>query len=712
MNPASSPGTAAADSEASELDSSLWSVAEVVAHAQRHGTPCEVVLAAEAWKGFGPSAYGTVIMPEADQGLDSPGATFRELKVARSAGTGPNGGTVWLESDFVDRVPHMRGQMVTLRGTLSKAGDEYTVDRLQSAEPVGAPGVFSTWRERQATLAGLPGELAAPEAGRRLPNLAQVRSEMVDRVLAGPNLPLMWIGREHIDAYGDVTAADEAVEELLVAAGARTAGPQAVHWLVAALEAATPQTCAAVVIARGGGSVTDLALFDDARLLAAIAGCAVPTIVAVGHADNHPLAEAVATWAVAMPGHLSEALGVIAAGREAAGLPVRGDTGAVRALQGSLAAAKKQAAEAAAQEREEAERVRTQQAEGDNPWHTAAREAAAEIAPEHGVSTDTLIDIRGEGVDLTHNATGGRTGRGATPPQARTIDEVLDGDVEYIDTPAASPAATDVWDDGDVESVRELTPEELEQEQTEREWTEDLRVLAARRAEGRCRTFAGAWLVAGPLVALLAAELSPWGWLDYLLGFVIIATCTVRALMWWMEPNNLGKPVSKMARMNLDEAGEEPKADADVDLQDLTPEEEARLQEEREEAEALALAEAEARLRRACLIRAIQLVVGVLLVGPVFVGLLPWGAAGKLLGVLIVLIGLGVAFLLVMVPTSLNPGVGRLLGIDVEVETPATAGPLTVRERINQEYRDARTIADYNRAHAEHRDLDLVADGS
>lgn len=43
-----------------------------------------------------------------------------------------------------------------------------------------------------------------------------------------------------------------------------------------------------IVLARGGGSVADLAAFDDERLCRAIFACAVPVITSIGHTQNRP----------------------------------------------------------------------------------------------------------------------------------------------------------------------------------------------------------------------------------------------------------------------------------------------------------------------------------------------------------------------------------------------------------------------------------------
>jgi len=60
-----------------------------------------------------------------------------------------------------------------------------------------------------------------------------------------------------------------------------------------------------VIVARGGGSVRDLACFDDERLCRALAACATPVITAIGHTDNVPVCNHVA-WPATTPSRSAE----------------------------------------------------------------------------------------------------------------------------------------------------------------------------------------------------------------------------------------------------------------------------------------------------------------------------------------------------------------------------------------------------------------------
>lgn len=60
-----------------------------------------------------------------------------------------------------------------------------------------------------------------------------------------------------------------------------------------------------IVMARGGGSVQDLACFDDERLCRALFACDVPVVCAIGHTDNNPVCNHVA-WPAFTPSRSAE----------------------------------------------------------------------------------------------------------------------------------------------------------------------------------------------------------------------------------------------------------------------------------------------------------------------------------------------------------------------------------------------------------------------
>ena len=79
------------------------------------------------------------------------------------------------------------------------------------------------------------------------------------------------------------------------------AGPGAVTGIVNSLRALDVHRTDLIVIARGGGAATDLAVFDSRTLAAAIAATTTPVLVAVGHSTDRFLADDIAAYSAATP---------------------------------------------------------------------------------------------------------------------------------------------------------------------------------------------------------------------------------------------------------------------------------------------------------------------------------------------------------------------------------------------------------------------------
>jgi exodeoxyribonuclease VII large subunit len=60
-----------------------------------------------------------------------------------------------------------------------------------------------------------------------------------------------------------------------------------------------------IIMARGGGTVQDLACFDDEALCRALFACELPVVCAIGHTDNNPVCNYV-TWSAHTPSRSAE----------------------------------------------------------------------------------------------------------------------------------------------------------------------------------------------------------------------------------------------------------------------------------------------------------------------------------------------------------------------------------------------------------------------
>jgi exodeoxyribonuclease VII large subunit len=78
--------------------------------------------------------------------------------------------------------------------------------------------------------------------------------------------------------------------------------------IVAALQKACVMAPDVVVLARGGGSFEDLFVFNDERVVRAVATCPLPIVTAIGHESNQSLADFAASRSAATPSTAAQTL--------------------------------------------------------------------------------------------------------------------------------------------------------------------------------------------------------------------------------------------------------------------------------------------------------------------------------------------------------------------------------------------------------------------
>lgn len=131
--------------------------------------------------------------------------------------------------------------------------------------------------------------------------LASLRAENLLEANAALEVPWPPVRLAVVTSTGSAAAADT-LHELEVAGigfhvslvDARTQGAEAEGMLVAALRTAESLEVDVVLLVRGGGSATDLAVFDSEALARAIAALEVPVFSGIGHETDRTVADEVA----------------------------------------------------------------------------------------------------------------------------------------------------------------------------------------------------------------------------------------------------------------------------------------------------------------------------------------------------------------------------------------------------------------------------------
>lgn len=181
----------------------------------------------------------------------------------------------------VKAVP-VQGRVVTLRGYLEfyaqKGSVSFVATEVLDAQDAA---LGAQARAREAFLEALQTEGVLDRPRRALPDIP--KHVCIVTALGSAALADMREGIEQRWKDLRVTVVHASVQ-----------GAQAPEELVRALARATELGADVLVLARGGGSVEDLAAFDDPRVVRALAACEQAcTVSAVGHETDHSLCDAV-----------------------------------------------------------------------------------------------------------------------------------------------------------------------------------------------------------------------------------------------------------------------------------------------------------------------------------------------------------------------------------------------------------------------------------
>jgi exodeoxyribonuclease VII large subunit len=85
-------------------------------------------------------------------------------------------------------------------------------------------------------------------------------------------------------------------------------GPKAVNSILRALQLLQHQPLDVIVLTRGGGSLEDLAAFNDEKVVRAVAASSIPTLVGVGHEKDVSIADLVADVRASTPTNAGQIL--------------------------------------------------------------------------------------------------------------------------------------------------------------------------------------------------------------------------------------------------------------------------------------------------------------------------------------------------------------------------------------------------------------------
>ncbi len=173
------------------------------------------------------------------------------------------------------------GLRVRIRGRLSTYSSRSSLQlRMSGIDPTFTLGVLDQMRERV---------LSALSAEQLLDRNSMVPLSPVPSRIA---LITSVGSAAHADALGELTTSGLGLQVSVL--DARVQGLDAERTILSALDTATHLPIDAILLVRGGGARTDLAVFDQESVARAIANARVPVITGIGHEIDSSIADTVA----------------------------------------------------------------------------------------------------------------------------------------------------------------------------------------------------------------------------------------------------------------------------------------------------------------------------------------------------------------------------------------------------------------------------------
>jgi exodeoxyribonuclease VII large subunit len=207
------------------------------------------------------------------------------------------------------KVTLFAGNRKRVNATLNETGSAVRIEEGTVLRICGDLRTYAARSTLQLVMTGIdPSYTLGVVSQRREAVLAALRAEDLIGVNAKLAVPYPSMHLALITSTRSAAAADT-LHELeragigfhLVTLDARTQGAEAESTLVAALRTAEELSVDVVLLVRGGGSASDLSVFDSELLARTIAGLEVPVFTGVGHETDRSVADEVAHTAYKTP---------------------------------------------------------------------------------------------------------------------------------------------------------------------------------------------------------------------------------------------------------------------------------------------------------------------------------------------------------------------------------------------------------------------------